>query len=113
MFKGFASVWTPVCMSTELRQSRPLSVQVAGTKIVLFRGADGSGMSVRVCKVRWVDLWDVDALDLTAYLRRIGVSERTPSHAALDELLVAHAATFTFDKDKLNLYVRRGIGFSK
>ncbi len=47
--------------------------------------------------MRWVDLWDVDALDLTAYLRRIGVSERTPSRAALDELLVAHAATFTFD----------------
>lgn len=61
------------------------------------RGADGSGMSVRVCRVRRVDLWDVDALDLTAYLRRIGVSERTPSRTALDELLVAHAATFSFD----------------
>jgi len=41
MFKGFANVWTPVCMSSELRPSRPLGLQVAGTKIVLFRGSDG------------------------------------------------------------------------
>ena len=46
MFKGFANVWTPVCMSTELRPNRPLSVQVAGIKIVLFRGADGSPVAL-------------------------------------------------------------------
>lgn len=41
MFKGFANVWTPVCMSHELRRDKPLGVQVAGTKLVLFRDAEG------------------------------------------------------------------------
>lgn len=41
MFKGFADVWTPVCLAEELRRDRPLAVQVAGTKVVLFRGPDG------------------------------------------------------------------------
>ena len=41
MFEGFANVWTPVCMATALRRGRPLAVQVAGTKVVLFRSGGG------------------------------------------------------------------------
>lgn len=40
MFHGFANVWTPVCLSSELRRDRPLSVQVAGVSIVLFRSGE-------------------------------------------------------------------------
>ena len=42
MFEGFAHVWTPVAMSSELRADRPLARTVAGTPVVLFRGRDGS-----------------------------------------------------------------------
>lgn len=41
MFEGFARVWTPVVMASELRRSAPLAVQVAGTRVVLFRDAEG------------------------------------------------------------------------
>lgn len=40
MFEGFANVWTPVTLSKRLGK-KPLPVQVAGEKLVLFRGADG------------------------------------------------------------------------
>ncbi|MFO0548790.1 MAG: aromatic ring-hydroxylating dioxygenase subunit alpha [Polyangiaceae bacterium] len=39
-FTGFANVWTPVAFSSEVT-TRPLSVRVAGTPVVLFRGANG------------------------------------------------------------------------
>jgi phenylpropionate dioxygenase-like ring-hydroxylating dioxygenase large terminal subunit len=42
MFEGFARVWTPVAMSSELRAGKPLAVRVAGTPVVLFRGRDGA-----------------------------------------------------------------------
>jgi N-hydroxyarylamine O-acetyltransferase len=41
--------------------------------------------------------WQVDRLDLDAYLARIGVAAEPPSRAALDRLLEAHVRTFTFD----------------
>jgi len=41
MFEGFAQVWTPVTLSRRLKKT-PLPVQVAGEKLVLFRGADGT-----------------------------------------------------------------------
>ena len=42
--------------------------------------------------------WQIELLDLDAYLTRIGVSGRhPPSRSALDQLLEAHVRTFTFD----------------
>jgi N-acetyltransferase len=41
--------------------------------------------------------WQIDRLDLDAYLARIAVAPRPPSRAALDELHEAHVRTFTFD----------------
>ena len=41
MFEGFANVWTPVALASELRAGRPLPIQVAGTPIVLFRDKQG------------------------------------------------------------------------
>jgi len=41
--------------------------------------------------------WQIEVLDLDAYLARIGVPVRSPSRPALDELLEAHVRTFTFD----------------
>jgi phenylpropionate dioxygenase-like ring-hydroxylating dioxygenase large terminal subunit len=46
MFEGFAHVWTPVAMARELRANAPLAVKVAGTPVVLFRGADGSPVAL-------------------------------------------------------------------
>jgi phenylpropionate dioxygenase-like ring-hydroxylating dioxygenase large terminal subunit len=40
-FPDFANVWTPVALATSLRPGQPLAVRVAGTPLVLFRGADG------------------------------------------------------------------------
>src|SRR3954470_231198 len=42
-------------------------------------------------------VWQIERLDLDAYLARIGVSAQPPSRKALDELLEAHVRTFTFD----------------
>lgn len=39
-FEGFRDVWTPVAASRDLRPDRPLAAQVAGTPVVVFRGAD-------------------------------------------------------------------------
>ena len=41
MFEGFAHVWTPVALSTDLRRDKPLGLVVAGTPVALFRDADG------------------------------------------------------------------------
>jgi N-hydroxyarylamine O-acetyltransferase len=41
--------------------------------------------------------WQIERLDLDAYLGRIGVAARPPSRAALDDLLEGHVRTFTFD----------------
>lgn len=41
MFEGFAHVWTPVTLSKRLKRGKPLPVEVAGEKLVLFRDADG------------------------------------------------------------------------
>jgi N-hydroxyarylamine O-acetyltransferase len=43
------------------------------------------------------DLWQIERLDLDAYLCRIGVAAQPPSRSALDQLLEAHVRTFTFD----------------
>jgi N-hydroxyarylamine O-acetyltransferase len=43
------------------------------------------------------DPWQIDRLDLDAYLARIGAAARPPSRAALDELHEAHVRAFTFD----------------
>ena len=41
--------------------------------------------------------WDIERLDLDAYLTRIGVVRELPSRSGLDRLLEAHVRTFTFD----------------
>lgn len=41
MFEGFAAVWSPVCLSRDLRGDGPSSVRFAGEKIVFFRDASG------------------------------------------------------------------------
>ncbi len=41
--------------------------------------------------------WQVEDLDLDAYLARVGVPALPPSRAALDALHEAHVRTFTFD----------------
>lgn len=41
MFEGFANVWTPVALSSDLPSGKPLAVTVAGTKVVFFRDAGG------------------------------------------------------------------------
>src|SRR6476661_8654900 len=41
--------------------------------------------------------WQIDRLDLDAYLARLGVPGKEPSRSALAELHEAHVRTFTFD----------------
>ena len=41
--------------------------------------------------------WDVERLDLEAYLARVGVPASAPSREALDALHEAHVRAFTFD----------------
>ena len=56
MFEGFAHVWTPVTLSSELKR-RPVHVTVAGEGIALFRGADGAvGALIDRCPHRGVKL---------------------------------------------------------
>jgi phenylpropionate dioxygenase-like ring-hydroxylating dioxygenase large terminal subunit len=40
MFEGFANVWTPVTLASRLKK-KPLSVTLAGERLVFFRGRDG------------------------------------------------------------------------
>ena len=42
MFEGFAQVWTPVLLASQLRKGKLLPFELAGTKIVLFRDSDGA-----------------------------------------------------------------------
>ena len=54
--------------------------------------------------------WQIDILDLAAYLTRIGVAAREPSREALDELHEAHVRTFTFDNIDVLLGTHPGVG---
>ena len=54
--------------------------------------------------------WQIERLDLDAYLARIGLSAQPPSRAALDQLLEAHVRTFTFDNIDVLLEQHPGVG---
>jgi N-hydroxyarylamine O-acetyltransferase len=54
--------------------------------------------------------WQIERLDLDAYLARIGVSGEPPSRSALDRLLGAHVRTFTFDNIDVLLEQHPGVG---
>jgi N-hydroxyarylamine O-acetyltransferase len=54
--------------------------------------------------------WQIERLDLDAYLSRIGLSVQLPSRSALDELLEAHVRTFTFDNIDVLLDQHPGVG---
>ena len=54
--------------------------------------------------------WQIERLDLDAYLGRIGVSRQPASRPALDELLEAHVRTFTFDNIDVLLEQHSGVG---
>jgi N-hydroxyarylamine O-acetyltransferase len=53
--------------------------------------------------------WQIDTLDLGAYLTRVGVEAHEPSRAALDELHEAHVRTFTFDNIDVLLETHPGV----
>jgi N-hydroxyarylamine O-acetyltransferase len=53
--------------------------------------------------------WQIDVLDLEAYLTRVGVSAREPSREALDELHEAHVRAFTFDNIDVLLGMHPGV----
>jgi phenylpropionate dioxygenase-like ring-hydroxylating dioxygenase large terminal subunit len=56
MFEGFANVWTPVTISSRLKD-KPLALQLAGEPLVLFRGKDGQvGALLDRCPHRGVAL---------------------------------------------------------
>lgn len=55
LFKGFARVWTPFWPSDELKD-KPLSLMLAGEKLVLFRGKEGVGALIDRCPHRGVAL---------------------------------------------------------
>lgn len=56
MFDGFAQVWTPLALAAKVRR-RPIRVVLAGTPIVIFRGAGGRiGALVDRCPHRGVAL---------------------------------------------------------
>ena len=54
--------------------------------------------------------WQIDRLDLGAYLARIGQPVQPPSRPALDQLLEAHVRTFTFDNIDVLLDQHPGVG---
>ena len=54
--------------------------------------------------------WQIERLDVDAYLARIGLSVQPPSRSALDRLLEAHVRTFTFDNIDVLLEQHRGVG---
>ena len=56
------------------------------------------------------DPWMTAALDLDAYLARVGVSAQEPGRAALDELHEAHVRAFTFDNIDVLLGSHPGVG---
>lgn len=56
--------------------------------------------------------WQTDLLDIDGYLSRLGLEPRTPSRAALTELLLAHRMTFTFDNIDVLLEQHPGVSMS-
>src|SRR4029453_4686948 len=54
--------------------------------------------------------WQIERLDLDAYLARIDVSRQSPSRSALDRLLEAHVRRFTFDNIDVLLEQHPGVG---
>jgi N-hydroxyarylamine O-acetyltransferase len=54
--------------------------------------------------------WQVDRLDLDAYLARVGAVAAPPSRAALDALHEAHVRAFTFDNIDVLLDQHPGVG---
>lgn len=54
--------------------------------------------------------WQIERLDVDAYLARIGLSGQSPSRSALDRLLEAHVRTFTFDNIDVLLEQHPGVG---
>src|SRR4029453_11469883 len=54
--------------------------------------------------------WQIERLDLDAYLARVEVSGEPPSRAALDRLLEAHVRRFTFDNIDVLLEQHPGVG---
>lgn len=55
MFEGFARLWTPVVVASQLK-TRPLGLKVAGEKVVLFRSKDKVGALLDQCPHRGVQL---------------------------------------------------------
>ena len=53
--------------------------------------------------------WQIERLDLDAYLARIGMSAQPPSRVGLDGLLEAHVRTFTFDNIDVLLEQHAGV----
>ncbi|MFZ0141776.1 MAG: arylamine N-acetyltransferase [Aeromicrobium sp.] len=53
--------------------------------------------------------WQIDALDLEAYLNRVGVVAGEPNRELLDELHEAHVRTFTFDNIDVLLGTHPGV----
>jgi N-hydroxyarylamine O-acetyltransferase len=53
--------------------------------------------------------WQVQSLDLAAYLARVGVPAAPPSRAALDALHEAHVRAFTFDNIDVLLDAHPGV----
>ncbi len=53
--------------------------------------------------------WQIDALDLEAYLNRVGVGAGEPNRELLDELHEAHVRTFTFDNIDVLLGTHPGV----
>ena len=58
------------------------------------------------------DDWQVDVLDLTGYLGRLGTPVRAPSRAALAELHEAHVRAFTFDNIDVLLGQHPGVSLA-
>lgn len=46
LFADFADLWIALCPASRLRPERPLAMTVAGERIVLFRGADGTASAL-------------------------------------------------------------------
>ncbi len=57
--------------------------------------------------------WQIDRLDLAAYLTRIGAAAQPPSRAALDGLHEAHVRAFTFDNIDVLLDQHPGVGLDE
>ena len=59
-----------------------------------------------------VDPWGIEALDLDAYLTRVGVAAEAPSREALSRLQTAHVRAFTFDNIDVLLGTHPGISLA-